>query len=517
MELTFFGGAGDNELGELGGVQVLFHDPERQTKFLFECGQRPDHTSEFYGFPYRPKGFDALALSEFLQLYPPLEGLYRSDYETFRRRENGELPLAGILVSHAHYDHIGGLTLVRHDLPVFMHPTAKQILWVWQYTSGRTVNQFVDLFYNFSKLPKTTGGERFASGLEAQVRREIKLFEEGKPFKVGNISAIPYPIDHSLPGSCGFIVETSAGKMGISGDIRKRGRRPEDTERFVEALLEQKVDYLMWEGSLLHFDHEGTEDDVSEAVSRLLKGKAFAAIAFPPRDFDRLTSLYRAAKANRRMLIVNPAQVLALKMFDGQYGFPRMDWKYIGVYLPRKRKGLLDREGYPDEMVAGDYFYWERRFLEMARWEGHASKVQRVSVEDIRENQNQFLVFMPFSYMPEMLEEIRPAENSIYIRSHPAPWTPEMAIQEERQINLLKAFGMYDGIQRDYLTPTIERKMHQVHVTGHLNRRETRELLRKFNCPIIVYHCQNPFYFVEDVASHTKVIIPQRGEKFTIG
>lgn len=517
MELTFFGGAGDNEQGELGGVQVLFQDTEELTGLMLECGQRPDHTNEYYGFPYRPKGFQALALSEFLQLYPSLEGFYRHDYEALRGRKPGRLPFEGILVTHAHFDHVGGLTLVRHDLPVYMHPVAKQILWLWQYTSGRTVNQFVDLFYNFFKLPKITEGERFASGLEAQVRREIRLFKDKELFKIGSIGVTSYPVDHSLPGSCGFIMETSAGKIGISGDIRKRGRRPEDTNHFIEALLEQKVNYLMWEGSLLHFDHEGTEEDVTETVSLLLKNKTFAAVAFPPRDFDRLTSLYKAAKANGRMLVINPAQALALKMFNGQYDFPKMDWKYIGVYLPRKRKGLLDREGFPDEMIEGDYFYWERQFLKTAKWEEHTSKVQRISLQDIRNNQDQFLVFMPFSYMLDMLEEIRPAKNSLYLRSHPGPWTPEMEIQEERQLNLLKVFGMYDGPRRDYLTPTMEHKMHQVHVTGHLNRRETREILRKFSCPIIAYHCGNPQDFVEDVASHTRVIIPNRGEKFIIG
>ena len=52
VELTFFGGAGDIEHGELGGVQVLFNDLEKKTKFLLEFGQRPDHTNQYYVFPY---------------------------------------------------------------------------------------------------------------------------------------------------------------------------------------------------------------------------------------------------------------------------------------------------------------------------------------------------------------------------------------------------------------------------------------------------------------------------------
>jgi len=521
LRLFFYGGAGDYLNGELGGVQLLIEDMDLETKIMVDCGQRPDHYNQYYGFPYRPKTFQALDTSDILQLYPDLVNLFRHDYEAHRGKNLGPPPLDGIIITHAHYDHAGGLSLVRHDQPVWMHQLAKQILWVWQHTSGRTLNQFVDLYEHLSQIPNKKGEPDFASGEISKFPRDIRLFTENQPFQTGNMEIIPHLIDHSLPGSCGFIFKTSVGNIGLSGDIKLRGRRRNDTESFVQSLLEHQVKYLLWEGSLLHFDHEGTEDDVTEKIYQLIKDRSFAAIAYPPRDFDRLFSVYQAAKKDQRMLVISPAQALGLKQLDGVNGYPKLNWKYVGVYLHRKNKGLLDKENHSQEKVEKDYFQWERQFLTYQRWDDHQSKPQRVSIEDIKEHQDKFLVYMPQNYMIDMLTEISDKttdqiKNGIYIRSHPGPWTKDMEVQEDQQINILKQFGMYDGPQPDYLTPSILRRLHQVHITGHLNRKETRNILRQFNCTIIPYHCMFPQDFVKDVASHTDVIVPLNRKEIMI-
>jgi len=539
VECTFYGGAGDYKDGELGGVQGMFYDRNALTSFLLDCGQRPDHTSQYYGFPYSPKSFQYLAISEFLNLYSGLEDILRHDYQRHRGMQVGGTPELEIVITHPHYDHMGGLTLARHDAKVHMHRVAKRMGYIWQYLSGKSLNQFVDLIDQLSVVNNNEGNKKFVTGLKAVMGRDINTFGDYDTFKVGNIECTAYPVDHSLPGSCGFIFDTSAGKIGVSGDIRLRGRRRAETERFIDALLEQKVRYLFWEGSLLHFDHNGTEDDVAMKVAELVRGRTFASVAMPPRDLDRLTSMHMAAKATGRTLCVTPAQMVYLKEFDGEYGYPLIDDPNIAVLLPRKRKGLLDREDFPDDMAESDYYYWERQFLRWQRWSEGAKKSdprqmklfeglemeggnkkcrQRVTLEDISKYPDKFLVLMPFNNMIEIFEEVRPPANSIFIRSHPGPWTKEMEIQEDRQINILKRFGMYEGPQPDHLTPSIVQRMHQVHITGHLNRRENREVFSRFGkeTTIVVYHAMHPNDFPEDVAKHLNVIVPNIGEQFLL-
>ena len=517
LELTFYGSVGDKDKGELGGVQGLFNDIEKKTRFMLDFGQRPDYTSDYYGFPYKPKSFEALDQSEFLQLYPNIKDIYRHDFEEHRGNKVGSLPLEGILISHGHYDHVGGLSLIRHDMPLYMHPVTKQLLYVWQYVSGRSVNQFIDIHEKLSLGLDKKGRQKWVSGDDAVIGRDIRLFKENIPFKIGDMTITAYLTDHSIPANCSFIIETSAGKIGFSGDIRCRGRYPQDTENFIHALLDKDISYLFWEGSLLHFDHYGTEEDVTNEVAHLIQDRTFAAIAYPPRDFDRIASLYEAAKLTKRMLVIDPAQAKYLQIFNGFNDYPRLDLKYIGIYLPRKSKGIIDREGFPKELIKQDYDEWEQEFLEKSRWNGHQGKMQRVSINDLRDNQDQFLMYAPFASMASILQEIDPKTNSIYIRSHPAPWTPEQEIMEEQQINLLTKYKMYDGPKPDYFTQKYMRKMHQIHVTGHLNIEETREILSKFDIPILPYHCTEPTnHFVNDVAKHTKVIILERGIKHTL-
>jgi len=42
LKVIPYGGVGDTLFGELGGVQLLFIDEERKTKFMLDIGQRPE-------------------------------------------------------------------------------------------------------------------------------------------------------------------------------------------------------------------------------------------------------------------------------------------------------------------------------------------------------------------------------------------------------------------------------------------------------------------------------------------
>ncbi len=535
VEVTFYGGAGTIDLGELGGIQLLINDLIKKSKFMFDYGQPPDRTNTFYSFPYRMKQFEMAELAERLGLYYSMPNLFRHDLENARKRKTRELPLDGILLSHAHYDHAGGFSLIRHDMPIFMHPYSQLLLYIWQYTSGRTINQFVDVIQQMARAPKKYGKEKYISGEEAVLPRDIRLFESQQLFQIGGMDIMPYLVDHSLLGANAFDARTSEGRVAISGDFRSRGRRPEDTRKFLTAVKD--ADFFFVEGSLFHFDHYGTEEDVTDVVTELCQGKDLVAITYPPRDLDRILSLYNACVRTGRMLVIPPNQAKLLQAFNGTNGYPRLSNKYIGVLMKPKGKGRAEDEDEEfEDLIDGDYYKWERPYLKYKRWdaeEGHADRPTRVYLEDIAQNQDKFMLYVGQADMISYFNAINPGPNSLYIRSHPGPWTKEMEIQEDHIITILQLFGMYRGPQKDCLaelylegrkrtlfskgTPIVH-KMHQVHMTGHHNRDETRELISELNDDMIIvpYHSMHPIDFVNDVAKGKLVFIPMARQTYTL-
>lgn len=231
---------------------------------------------------------------------------------------------------------------------------------------------------------------------------------------------------------------------------------------------------------------------------------------------------------------MSPHQAKLLQAFNGANGYPKLSNKYIAVLLKPKGKGLIDSEEEFYDLVEGDYHKWEREYLDLERWSPGepASKPKRVSLEDIANNQDNFILSVSLPDMISLFNTIKPKENSLFIRSHPAPWTKGMEVQEDELISILKHFGMYYGPQEDCLgklylngsdlflqgKPAVH-KVHQVHVTGHMNRDETREALGRMsdNAIIVPYHAMNPMDFVNDVAKPKRVHIPERGKPCTLG
>jgi len=528
------GGVEDEIKGELGGVQIELDDKKKNAHFLVDYGEPPDRKAKYYSFPSKMKQFEMAQMAQELGVYFYTKGLFRQDLEQLLGHQIGSPPIGEVLFTHGHFDHVGGIPFLRPDMLHFMHPLTKMLLYAWQHTSYVTANQFVDSYLTMARSPKSHGKEKFVRSEEAKIPRDILTFESETPFKIGDITITPYLVDHSVPGACGFILETSEGAIAISGDLRLRGRRREDTDRFFKAARD--VDYFLIEGSLLHFDHYGTEDDVIDVVSQLMKNKSLVSVSAPPRDLDRLLSLYKACEEQKRMLVISPAQAKMLQLFNGIYNYPKLSSKHIGVLLNLKGKGLAEKEEEFQDLIEEDYYNWERDYLHLSRWDkekGHESKPTRVFIEDIKNNQDQFAIFLRESNALGLFSEIHPAKSSIHIRSTTAPYTPDMEEKERVFIEVLKHFGMYDGPQEDYLdklylekskfdlfnfpiTPRIH-KMHQVHINGHMNRFETKEKIAELdrNAIILPYHTLYPQMF-QNLSDGRRIFTMERNKQYSL-
>jgi ribonuclease J len=71
------------------------------------------------------------------------------------------------------------------------------------------------------------------------------------------------PVDHSLPGACGYIVHGEEGNLVYTGDIRFHGSNRQLSKRFVEKAKLAKPRWLLCEGTRIDSTKKDSEDGLS--------------------------------------------------------------------------------------------------------------------------------------------------------------------------------------------------------------------------------------------------------------
>ncbi|WP_370575574.1 MBL fold metallo-hydrolase, partial [Methanomethylovorans sp.] len=79
--------------------------------------------------------------------------------------------------------------------------------------------------------------------------RDFHAMEEGQRISIGGIEVEMVPVDHSLPGSCGFIIYTDEGNIVYTGDLRFHGSNGHLSQRFVEKARESAPKWMLCEGT----------------------------------------------------------------------------------------------------------------------------------------------------------------------------------------------------------------------------------------------------------------------------
>ena len=91
--------------------------------------------------------------------------------------------------------------------------------------------------------------ERPYNKKDEPIKRKINTFRTGDKLRIGSLEVEPIHVDHSVPGAYGFIIYTSAGPIGYTGDIRLHGTVPQMTRDFIERAKNEKLIALIMEGT----------------------------------------------------------------------------------------------------------------------------------------------------------------------------------------------------------------------------------------------------------------------------
>jgi ribonuclease J len=141
------------------------------------------------------------------ELLPKLKGMYRKDYFkhiNFDGTEANEID--AVVLTHAHVDHAAYIHYLRPDIPIYCSEGTMLILRAFQETGA--LEEYITFKENFMVKLNPIGELSRIKGEDMSYPRKIQVFPNIARFKIDSIKVETFPLDHSLPGACGFIIHT---------------------------------------------------------------------------------------------------------------------------------------------------------------------------------------------------------------------------------------------------------------------------------------------------------------------
>ena len=140
---------------------------------------------------------------------------------------HGDLSKSALLITHYHGDHIGSITKLPKDLPIFVGKIGR------------------DIQMELSDHLKLVDGvhQEMLDHLQT-----VKTFEPGKLFKWGDFKIMPVTVDHSAFDAYAFKIEADGVSAFHTGDFRTHGFRSSVLPNVIDKFIGE-VDYVVCEAT----------------------------------------------------------------------------------------------------------------------------------------------------------------------------------------------------------------------------------------------------------------------------
>lgn len=422
-----------------------------------------------------------------------------------------------VFLSHAHMDHAGNIGLLDTNIPVVASPMSAAILKAMMdcgnssmesevaYAAPRKASEEDTRILetvHYKKAPYI-GREFLIAGecngdlkdywCDCPHSRELR-HKEIKPAKDNlGFEFESFELDHSIYGATGYAINTSAGWIVYTGDLRAHGRFKDKTELFVREAgsLDPKV--LIIEGTRIgRQNREDSEEEVYKTcLGATLDEKGLVIADFSPRNFERLDTFMRIAKENGRKLVVlaKDAYVLeAMKCVDGK---------------DRMHELLIYKE------LKATHLAFEKQIHK-----NFAGKL--LDPVDIAKAPESYILCFSFWDVKHLLD-IKPSGGT-YIYSSSEAYSEEQVIDFRRLWNWLRFFKFkvrgFKIIERDGKEmPEFERGYH---ASGHASASELLRIVEGIAPEIVVpVHSENPEFFAENLEGF-KVVLAEEGRRIEV-
>ncbi len=514
--VTIYGGA-----RMIGGNKILLEDGD--SRLFFDFGTTFKERDKYFEEYLNPRPGAGLLDPLEMGLLPPLEGLYRPDleppgdvWERCRERPDyRELErVDGVLVSHAHVDHTGYISFLREDTPVYASALTAFIARAMQDSGMADLEK--EVCYVNPRVPASESeGAYLRTERESYRQRpfrfmgvtalgaEAQEFWEGSPRKRKGLEPAPFataperagelpvrffPVDHSVRGAGAWAVETSAGWVVYTGDLRWHGSTAEETKRFIHEVASLRPRLLLCEGTripkegvvagALELENHTEQQVLDRALQQIQAEQGLVIADFGPRNIERLETFLRIADQTGRKLVVLAKDAFLLET---------MRLVSPSVLAPSNSKEMLV---YQDRRYRVEP--WEERLREKP-------ESRLVSPQQVRSSPGDHIVCFSF-WDAKNLIDIN-VQGGLYVYSSSEAYTEEQEMDFERLRNWLGHFGMHSvGLpyrKRQSIAELPEEEQ-GLHSSGHASADDIMEFVREIGPRTVVpVHTENPGYFVE--------------------
>ncbi len=401
----------------VGGCKFMIRTKE--TSIFLDFGRNYARESSYFLEPIM-SARDYKILRD-LNIIPDVEGLYKGARE--------KPSVDGIFISHAHSDHYGYIRYVKDDVPIYLGETALSLI-----MAREAASQPPRVEYAISK---------FMNG-KIELLKKFNSFRTGSEIKIGDLTVKPVHVDHSVPGSYGFIVDDGGSTVAYTGDYRLHGAVSDLTRDFIQEAASSEPDLMLVESTHITECKLGSESEVKSKLYKLFEStKGLVAVGIGELDLDRLKSIFlSASKAGRELIIpLRTAFIIYAVSSDPKLRMPHIE--DIKIYIKEKRR----------------YRRFERFILGRLEDKG----LEPVSSEYVSKHQKSSVMIANYYHMEE-LARIKPVSGSVYILSSTEPFNEESEIRYERLQGWLRFLGL---------------PMYLLHASGHADALDIRYLVER--------------------------------------